>query len=233
MLYEVQVRREAIGVDRAIRTTQYRAVRHARAGLTINREARAILTKPVSRIVENAGKAVLDIVVGGCKHLFLGIVEGSVGVVGKCHRGSHRVHVLRIGPGIAEADIPAVIKGLEEAESQRLRLVSFGAVGQHKRGQSRRIVDRVPVTEIIVLTGKVQIAMLVDGRIVTSGDQSIGGQHIPVTELPGHAQRVLPLGRCFKVRVQVHDLEVAAVTRCNLLSLLRGYTPAGTARWRG
>ena len=75
--------------------------------------------------------------------------------------------------------------------------------------------------------------MLVDRCVISASDQRIGGQHITVAKLPRHTERVLPLSWRFKIRVQIDDLKVTAVTGCNLLSLLRGYTPAGTTRWCG
>ena len=86
MLKEVEIRREAIRQYRTLKTANRGAVRHARARLTIDRKARAVLTEPVGGVIEHAGKAVLDVVVRGRQHLFFGIVEGAVHVVRKRDR---------------------------------------------------------------------------------------------------------------------------------------------------
>ena len=69
--------------------------------------------------------------------------------------------------------------------------------------------------------------MLVDRRVISAGDQRIGRQHVTITELPGHTQRVLPLGRRIKIGVQVDDLKVAAIAGGHLFRLLARHAPAG------
>ena len=109
MLKEIEVRREAISQYRALEAADSRAVRDARTRLPVNREPCAVLTEPVGGVIEDTGEAMLNVVVGGRQHFFFWVVKRSVHIVRKRDRRGHRVHVLRVCPGVAQTDVPAVV----------------------------------------------------------------------------------------------------------------------------